>query len=63
MIKTTAPYQIFGYKTLELVVESELIFSSDYYDPTNIPQSSNSVMTDEIIHSRARDQLSFRVSV
>jgi hypothetical protein len=33
MIKTTAPYHLPGYKTLELVVESEPISSSDNYDP------------------------------
>jgi hypothetical protein len=37
MIKTTAPYQLPGYKTLELVVISEPISSSDNYDPTSIP--------------------------
>jgi hypothetical protein len=47
MIKITAPYQLPGYKTLELVVESEPIFSSKYYDPTNIPESSNPVMAEE----------------
>jgi hypothetical protein len=34
MIKITAPYQLPGYKTLELVVKFELISSYDYYDPT-----------------------------
>jgi hypothetical protein len=47
MIKTTALYQLSGYKTLELVAESELISNSNYYDPTNIPESSNSVMAKE----------------
>jgi hypothetical protein len=47
MIKTTALYQIPGYKTLELVVESEPISSSDYYNPTIIPRSNNSVMAEE----------------
>jgi hypothetical protein len=47
MIKTTALYQLPGYKTLKLVVESEPIFSSDYYDPTSIPGSNNSVMAEE----------------
>jgi hypothetical protein len=51
MIKTTAPYQISGYKILELVVESEPICSSDYYDLTNVPESSNPVMTEERTHS------------
>jgi hypothetical protein len=63
MIKTTAPYQLSGYKTLKLVVESELISSSDYYDPTNIPGSSNSVMAEERTHSQAREQRPSRVSV
>jgi hypothetical protein len=36
MIKIIAPYQISRYKILELVVEYELISSSDYYDPTSI---------------------------
>jgi hypothetical protein len=63
MIKITAPYQLPGYKTLELVVESESIFSSDNYDPTNISGSSNPVMTEERIHSRAREQRPFCVSV
>jgi hypothetical protein len=44
MIKITAPYQLLRYKILELVVESELIFNSDYYDPTSISESSNPVM-------------------
>jgi hypothetical protein len=35
IIKITAPYQILGYKILELVVESKLIFMSDYYDPSS----------------------------
>jgi hypothetical protein len=56
IIKTTTPYQLPGYKTLELVVESKLIFSSDYYDPTSIPESSNPVMAEERTHSRAREQ-------
>jgi hypothetical protein len=56
LIKTIAPYQIPGYKTLELVVESEPIFSSDYYDLTSIPESSNSVMVEKITHSRAWEQ-------
>jgi hypothetical protein len=51
MIKTTALYQLFGYKTLELVVESELISSSDYYDPISISGNSNSVMAEERTHS------------
>jgi hypothetical protein len=53
MIKTTAPYQIPGYKTLELVVESEPISSSDYYDSTNISESSNPDMVEERTHSQA----------
>jgi hypothetical protein len=55
MIKTTDLYQLSGYKTLELVVESEPISSSDNYDPTNIPGSNNPVMTEERTHSRARE--------
>jgi hypothetical protein len=60
MIKTTAPYQLPQYKTLKLVVESEPISGSDNYDPTNIPVSSNSVMTEKRTHSRAREQRSSR---
>jgi hypothetical protein len=63
MIKTTSSYQLPGYKTLELVVESEPIFSSDNYDPTNIFGSSNPVMAEERTHSRAREQRPSRVSV
>jgi hypothetical protein len=51
MIKIIAPYQLPGYKTLELVVECEPIFSSDYYEPTSIPESSNLVMTEKRTHS------------
>jgi hypothetical protein len=51
MIKTTAPYHLPGYKMLELVVESELIFSFDNYDPTSISGCSNAVMAEEITHS------------
>jgi hypothetical protein len=42
MIKIIASYQIPGYKTLELVVKSKSIFSSNYYDPTNIPERTHS---------------------
>jgi hypothetical protein len=63
MIKITAPYKIPGYKTLELVVESELIFSSDYYDPTSIPESSNPVMTEKRTYSRAWEQPPSRISI
>jgi hypothetical protein len=63
MIKTTTPYHLPGYKTLELVVESEPISSSDNYDLTSIPGSSNPVMTEERTHSRAREQRPSRVSV
>jgi hypothetical protein len=56
MIKTIAPYQLPGYKILELVVEAEPISSSYNYDPTNNPEISNSVMADERTHSRAREQ-------
>jgi hypothetical protein len=55
MIKTTAPYQLSGYKTLEQVVTYEPISSSNYYDPTNISRSSNSVMAEERTHSRAQE--------
>jgi hypothetical protein len=58
MIKTTGPYQLPQYKTLELVVESEPISESDNYDPTNIFGSSNPVMAEERTHSRAREQRS-----
>jgi hypothetical protein len=54
MIKTTASYQLSQYKTLELVVKSELISGSDNYDPTSISGSSNPVMAEERTHSRAR---------
>jgi hypothetical protein len=63
MIKTTALYQLPGYKTLELVVESELISSSDYYDPTSISENSNPVMAEERTHSRARGQRSSCVPI
>jgi hypothetical protein len=63
MIKTTAPYQLSGYKILELVVESEPISSSNYYDPTSIPESSNPVIAEERTHSRAREQRPSRVLV
>jgi hypothetical protein len=56
MIKTTAPYQLSQYKTLELVVESEPISGSKNYDPTSIPGSSNPVMAEKITHSRAWKQ-------
>jgi hypothetical protein len=55
MINITTSYQLPGYKTLELVVESESIFSSDYYDPTGISESNNSVMAEEKTHSRIRE--------
>jgi hypothetical protein len=63
MIKTTAPYQLPGYKTLELVVIAELISSSDNYDPTSISGSSNPVMAEERTHSRAREQRPSRILV
>jgi hypothetical protein len=63
MIKTTAPYQLSGYKTLELVVISESISSSDNYDQTSIPESSNPVMTEERTQSRAREQQPSRIPV
>jgi hypothetical protein len=63
MIKTIAPYQLSGYKTLELVVKSEPISSFDYYDPTSISGSSNTVMAEERTHSRAQEQRPSRVPV
>jgi hypothetical protein len=63
IIKIIAPYQISGYKTLELVVESELISSSDYYDPTSIPESINPVMIEKWTHSRAWEQPPSRISI
>jgi hypothetical protein len=56
MIKTTTLYQLSGHKILELVLKSEPISGSDNYDPTSIPESSNPVMDEEKIHSRAREQ-------
>jgi hypothetical protein len=52
------PYQIPGYKTLELVVKSQSIFSFDHYDPypTSIPKNSNSVLAEKITHYRVREQ-------
>jgi hypothetical protein len=63
MIKTTTPYQLPGYKTLELVVESEPISGYNYYDPTSIPRSSNPVIAEERTHSRAWDQRPSRILV
>jgi hypothetical protein len=63
MVKTTALYQLLGYKTLELVVISESISSSDNYDPTSIPGSSNQVMAEERTHSWAREQRASRIPV
>jgi hypothetical protein len=63
MIKTTAPYQLFEYKTLELVIISEPISSSDNYDPTSIPGSSNPIMAEERTHSRAREKRPSRIPV
>jgi hypothetical protein len=63
MIKTTAPYQLPGYKTLELVVISEPISSFDNYDPTSIPESSNPVMTEKRTYSRAQEQRPSRILV
>jgi hypothetical protein len=56
IIKPTTLYQLPGYKTLELVVESEPIFNSDYYDPISIPGSSNPVMVEEKTYIRAWEQ-------
>jgi hypothetical protein len=55
MIKTIVLYHLSEYKTLELVVESEPISSSDNYDPTSILGSSNPVIAEERTHSRARE--------
>jgi hypothetical protein len=63
MIKTTAPYQLPGYKTLEPVVISEPLSSSDNYDLTSIPGNSNPVMAEERTHSRAREQRPSRIPV
>jgi hypothetical protein len=63
MIKITAPYQLPGYKTLEIVVEFKPISNSDNYDPTSIPESSNPVMAEERTHFRARYQRPSRISV
>jgi hypothetical protein len=63
MIKTTAPYQLSGYKTLELVVISEPISSSDNYDPISISESSNLVMAKKRTHYRAREQRSSHILV
>jgi hypothetical protein len=63
MIKTTAPYQIPGYKTLELIVEPESISSSYYYDPTSIFESSNTFMAEERTHSGVWEQPLLHVSV
>jgi hypothetical protein len=41
---------------LELVVEFEPIISSDYSDPISVPESSNPIMAEKIIYSRAREQ-------
>jgi hypothetical protein len=46
IIKTTTPYQIPGYKILELVVEFEPISNYDQYDTANIRGSSNSALTE-----------------
>jgi hypothetical protein len=49
MIKISAPYQMLGFKILELLVESQSIFSSDRYNlyMISIFGSSNSVSTEE----------------
>jgi hypothetical protein len=62
-IKTTALYKIPGNKILKLVVESEPIFMSNYYNLISILESSNSVMDEERTHSRAREQSPSRVPV
>jgi hypothetical protein len=61
IVKTTTPHKIPGYKTLELVVESEQIFSSYHYDPTSILESSNPVLAEKRTHSWA--QSSSRIPV
>jgi hypothetical protein len=65
MIKTTIPYQSFGFKTLEVVVESQKFFNTDYYDlyPISIFKSSNLVLTEEIIHSQTPKHPSIRVPI
>jgi hypothetical protein len=57
MIKAAASYQLIGYKTMELVVDSKSITNFDHYDPhpISILRSSNSVITEEITHSRAEE--------
>jgi hypothetical protein len=57
MIKAIAPYQLLGYKTLEIVVDSKSSTSFYFNDPypINILENSNPVPTEEIIHSRAED--------
>jgi hypothetical protein len=49
MIKITAPYQIPWYKTLELIVEFEPIFSSDYYAYINMDEIEDVVDVEEIV--------------
>jgi hypothetical protein len=63
MIKTTAPYQLPGYKILKLVVESEPISNIDNYDPTSISGSSNSIIAEERTHSWTRKQRPSRVLI
>jgi hypothetical protein len=57
IIKAIAPYQLSGYKVLELVVNSKLISSSYRYDlcPISILRSSNPVLTEEITYFRAKE--------
>jgi hypothetical protein len=49
MVKITGLYQIPGYKTHELVVESELISNSYHYDPcpTSILKSNNPILAEQ----------------
>jgi hypothetical protein len=65
MVKITAPCQIFEYKTLGLVVESELISSYDHYDlySSSIPESSNPILAKERTNSRAQEHSPSRVPV
>jgi hypothetical protein len=63
MIKIITLYQLLGYKTPELIVESESIFSYDYYDLTSILQSSNLVIVEERTHSRALEKQSSCVPI
>jgi hypothetical protein len=58
MIKSTA-YQVCGFHTLQLVVESEPIISHIGYDPfsKSIPKNNSLVLAKVTIHSSTRDDL------